>query len=257
MEFDTIQGFSTPTHIVNYGYLKTSLPENIVEELDLIYQEILKTKPAEKSYRNYLAGEIEHEYMINFGENFTKYLYELVNHFEHRSNGYIKNVLSNFPLGSLAREAADNRIIEDVDRNINKRFSYDLPEMKLMNGWVNLQKKHEYNPMHKHSGLLSFVVWHKIPYLKEDEINREGGRYKRERQIDLSGDFCFVHHDGKGIGSKCLPVDNSWEGTIALFPSDLHHCVYPFYTSDEYRVTFSGNIYIKDEKSLIDFKYKE
>ena len=38
-----------------------------------------------------------------------------------------------------------------------------------MNMWVNFQRKYEFNPLHKHSGLLSFVIWMKIPYNFEDE----------------------------------------------------------------------------------------
>ena len=29
--------------------------------------------------------------------------------------------------------------------------------------WVIFQKKHEFNPMHDHSGVFSFVIWMKIP----------------------------------------------------------------------------------------------
>jgi hypothetical protein len=42
-----------------------------------------------------------------------------------------------------------------------------------------------------------------------------------------------------------IPVDSSYEGTIMMFPSALNHGVYPFYTSDEYRISVSGNIRIK------------
>jgi hypothetical protein len=37
-------------------------------------------------------------------------------------------------------------------------------------------------------------------------------------------------------------VDKEWEGKIALFPAKLNHLVYPFYTSDEPRISISGNI---------------
>ena len=33
-----------------------------------------------------------------------------------------------------------------------------------------------------------------------------------------------------------------FEGTMLFFPSQLHHCVYPFYDCKEDRVTVSGNI---------------
>ena len=31
-------------------------------------------------------------------------------------------------------------------------------------------------------------------------------------------------------------------GKIIFFPSKLNHCVYPFYTSDDTRISISGNI---------------
>ena len=39
-----------------------------------------------------------------------------------------------------------------------------------------------------------------------------------------------------------LPIDKAWEGTMILFPSSLNHNVYPFYTSDDYRISISGNL---------------
>ena len=33
----------------------------------------------------------------------------------------------------------------------------------LNNWWVNYQKQHEFNPLHNHSGVYSFVIWLKIP----------------------------------------------------------------------------------------------
>ena len=39
-----------------------------------------------------------------------------------------------------------------------------------------------------------------------------------------------------------LPIDKNWEGYMIMFPANLQHCVYPFYTSDETRISFAGNI---------------
>ena len=43
-----------------------------------------------------------------------------------------------------------------------------------------------------------------------------------------------------------MPVDKSYERKIILFPGDTLHSVSPFYTSDDYRVTVSGNIIVKE-----------
>ena len=37
-------------------------------------------------------------------------------------------------------------------------------------------------------------------------------------------------------------IDKSWEGVMILFPADTAHQVYPFYTSDDYRISISGNL---------------
>ena len=47
-----------------------------------------------------------------------------------------------------------------------------------------------------------------------------------------------------------LFIDKTWEGTIVMFPSWLNHSVYPFYTSDDYRISISGNIVVKIEDGI-------
>ena len=42
-----------------------------------------------------------------------------------------------------------------------------------------------------------------------------------------------------------IPVDKSFEGKMIMFPASQYHAVYPFYTSDEERITVSGNLKFK------------
>ena len=53
--------------------------------------------------------------------------------------------------------------------------------------------------------------------------------------------FLMINEVGQ-IVSHAVPVDKEWEGKMALFPASLNHQVYPFYTSDEYRISISGNV---------------
>ena len=46
------------------------------------------------------------------------------------------------------------------------------------------------------------------------------------------------------ITPAMVPVDKTYEGTIVMFPSEMLHAVYPFYTSDDYRISVSGNLRI-------------
>ena len=56
--------------------------------------------------------------------------------------------------------------------------------------------------------------------------------------------FVNVNPNGKII-STTAPVDKSFEGKMFMFPATQSHLVYPFYTSNEYRITVSGNIKVK------------
>ena len=95
--------------------------------------------------------------------------------------------------------------------------------IKLHNLWVNYQKKNQYNPIHVHSGVVSFVIFVDIPYGPEERDNfYSDGAFQMEKEV--------------------LPVDSSWNGTLLMFPSTTNHAVYPFRSTDKERTTVSGNI---------------
>ena len=106
---------------------------------------------------------------------------------------------------------------------------------KLTTLWINYAKKYDFNPMHSHSGVYSFVIWVKIPYNYEDEVKRYNPN------INKTSEFNFIYNSSDG---KISPhkIDVS-EWNMIFFPAALNHCVYPFYTSDDYRISISGNIF--------------
>jgi hypothetical protein len=140
-----------------------------------------------------------------------------------------------------------NEFTRTMAYEYDRRFNYFMSATKgnpsgnleISHMWANFQKKHDFNPIHDHSGLMSFVIWHKIPYDLDDELKV----YKRNMNSACTSAFEFVYTDSLGnITEKSLPVNKEWEGVICMFPSRLKHCVNPFYTSDEYRISIAGNI---------------
>jgi hypothetical protein len=110
------------------------------------------------------------------------------------------------------------------------------------NPWYNMQHKGDFTPNHMHEGILSYSAWLKIPYDLEEE--RKSGIY--------ASCFEFTHSTITGnLGSTILPIDKGWEGKIAMFPARLLHCVYPFHTVDDVRISLSGNILFDTEKARI------
>lgn len=110
--------------------------------------------------------------------------------------------------------------------------------------WFNFQKKHEFIPMHIHDGVLSYSAWINIPYNKEDE-----NTYGKE----FAGCFQFSYQTITGHwSSQEIFIDKSFEGKLLIFPSNLPHCVYPFYSSDDYRISMSGNVLFDTYNSRIE-----
>ena len=108
--------------------------------------------------------------------------------------------------------------------------------------------------MSSHTGLASYVIWYKIPYTYEDEAKYGAGSKNPKdddeatrfatSQVSYNGTFVFyLGGNEANIVSEILDVDRTWEGTLDVFPSSLTHAVFPFYTSDDYRITVAGNIH--------------
>ena len=64
-----------------------------------------------------------------------------------------------------------NKHFEDFKDEFNPSVLSKDCKFYLDKLWVNFQKKHEFNPLHNHSGLFSFVIWVKIPYNHKKEHN--------------------------------------------------------------------------------------
>lgn len=120
----------------------------------------------------------------------------------------------------------------------------NISNLYLKGSWVNFQKKYEYNPLHRHDGEFVFVLWLKVPYEKENESKIFPNI--REK-TDLNGSLTFRYTDVLGrIVPWTVPTDKSYIGKMILFPSELMHEVHPFYTSDEFRISVSGNLHLKN-----------
>ena len=114
-------------------------------------------------------------------------------------------------------------------------------DLKVDSLWVNLQQKTEYNPIHNHDGVLSYVAWLEVPYKHENEVNLKQSRDSRTKEFSASFQFIYSSIIGN-IVNEIYKVENGWEGRIVMFPAKLLHIVYPFFTSDGYRISIAGNL---------------
>ena len=193
----------------NYGFYIDKVPENVLKELGKEIDKLQSNFSQGEKYNHKLAGEIKYEYIIPLQPQTERYIQELSQRFENES--------------------------QYMHSNFNP-----VPNLKFDNLWVNFQKKHEYNPLHQHSGVYSFVIWYQVPYLFENERNQFG--YGKEPMSINHGQFHFIYAHQNSLSINPLDIDKTKEGYITIFPSNLPHLVHPFYSSDEYRITVAGNI---------------
>ena len=207
------------SHLPNVGLTNGTIPPNIYQALN---QEIVDIHTASETgsldengivqMNHSLAGQITKEYQI------TKSLPLL------------------------------NPFLEEMGRAYQKEWNYYPKEnpnnnkLTVESVWVNMQKKLEVNPLHNHDGTLSFVAWLYVPFKLEDERNMPN--CKMSRTVELASTFQFVYTTALGTIANCpMFVESGWEATIVMFPAKLLHIVYPFQTSDDYRISIAGNLH--------------
>ena len=194
--------FDTKQSFENNGILSIDeVPPNVSEWL-------LNNIP-DKKFNDGLAGQINEEYGYDTRPQF-------IDEFILKK---IENPIIQYHLGKV-------KIIKE-------------PKLALQNLWINLQKKHEFNPLHNHTGILSFIIFLKVPYNLDDEMKV----FPQASCEPMASKLSFIVFDSLGeISELNVPVDKSFENRMIMFPAKLQHLVYPFYTSDDYRITCSGNI---------------
>ena len=193
--------------------VKFEIPDNIYSDL----LEVIKNKT--KSHVKNLAGNIREEYYIE------DYIAKL--------QPFIVSEIENSLLINYVKE---QKIL----------FPY-AQELVLDSLWVNYQKKYEFNPMHTHDGLYSFILFMKIPFKMEEELKKSPGVDAKQNNAGHLAFFCLNSNVRGCIQELLIPVDKTFEKTGMLFKADVNHCVYPFYSSDDYRITISGNISFGNE----------
>ena len=130
--------------------------------------------------------------------------------------------------------------------NSNSADDSPHPEFMLKEIWVNHQKQYEFTAPHMHTGsVFSFVIFMKIPtHWKEQHALP----WLKKITGSTASDFQFLMGYGNGCVQEFpVPLSPEDEGRMLFFPAWLTHQVFPFYGTEEERVTISGNIFLKND----------
>ena len=216
----------------------------------------MKTIPDHKDINpDYLHGQFAFGIETNLsGTPVMLRLWEYISNAKENSKSHKDNLAGNLS-SSLMLVDTDNYFFDNTCIPIIGKYKEIFKKSTAFNSqsiskndipygldrlWVNFQKQHEFNPMHNHSGVYSFVVFMKIPtdWREQHEIP-----FVKESNSPKASDFEFVYIDIMGnIRPYTYSLDSSFEGIMLFFPAEMMHQVYPFYNCEEERITISGNI---------------
>ena len=207
-----------------FGWLEMELPKTVMTRLQS-YIETEKINPV--NHNAQLAGNISESFLIKDKDNwfFQTILTPLIGKFTKCYPSYTEKM-------SVLTEAAPYCL---------QRF------------WVNFQKENEFNPIHNHSGVFSFVIWVKIP---TDWRQQHALPISVNSNAPVASNFEFLYISMLGdIAYYNYDLDKKSEGTMLFFPAKLRHAVYPFYNCDKERVSISGNISVDiSENAMRQFR---
>ena len=194
-----------------------------------------------------LAGNIKDEYSL-FSIDADKYA-DVVKFYTNLAKEYHDTYQLNSSIfGHWDKESYVDERPSFSERMYNMDESGHVNTLWMNSFWGNYQKKNEFNPPHNHTGIYSFVLFLKIPYDLEEEkeyFTTTNSPFKDRKGVNSC--FCFRYHipfSGKIVDFP-IRISKDDEGTGFFFPSCAVHSVFPFYTTDEYRITISGNMDFK------------
>ena len=207
-----------PIYFKHFACLKSKVSNGVLKQLKDEAKFILENQSQFSKYNKELAGNLEKEY----------------------STDKSKEIL----------EADLITLANEYHKHSKENEQY--PNWRIKDLWINFQKKYEHNPMHNHSGDLSFVLWITIPYDLKEELSLPNCK-NSNTPVNSLFEFIFTDFLGRVVTSR-IDVDKSYEGTLVMFPSALNHMVHPFYTSDDYRISISGNLVVAPPKNIFSYQ---
>ena len=193
----------------------TKCPDNVVSYL------LDAKNKIDEDARSTLAGHIEKE--LFFKQEHKRFFIE---HTKHIFSKYID--------------------ILTTEWNPMAKMQFDT--MELDKFWINTMKAGEFNPMHTHSGQISFVIFIKV----DPEINEE----HKTTICNHSGPGVLEFHYGQYMKNE-IGLIHRYEvfpevGDMFVFPAYLQHMVVPFKSKNAERISCSGNIFLKSDMMVKD-----
>ncbi len=171
-----------------------------------------------------LAGNLKYgrsyHYKDDMVEKAEKYLLQYIKRF---TDTYVEQLGHN--------QRALNRIQELYSIRKGPK-EWEEGKLILDSLWVNFSKKHDFNPIHIHTGSISFVIFLQVP--------PEIFEVQADSNAQKAGELHFQYGETNSPFTGTEYPIRPYEGLMLMFPATLQHHV-PSYWVDAERISVSGN----------------
>ncbi len=200
---------------------QTEVDSNFTKEL---LEEGRKLTKKEDDWSPRLAGNLKYGRSFHYKEDYLL-----------KVEPYLKSYVEKFLNGLYSQYGQDNKMVErllEVQHNRRQRRNGNI---RLDTLWINFSQKHDFNPPHTHTGILSFVLFCKVP----EEIFKLQADSNTQRAGEIH--FSYGEPITPLMGNE-YPVQ-PYENLMFIFPAALKHFV-PAYWVDAERISVSGNFVV-------------
>jgi len=190
--------------------------------IDDLINEGSKLTREKDDWRKQLAGNMKYG---------GSYIYK--DDFILKTEPYLLTYIERF-LDKITEQFGYKQISRLMDVQTNRR-ERKMGTMRLDTMWINYQHKHDFNPPHSHRGVLSFVIFCKVPkeIFKEQAISN----------TQDAGKIMFQHGElSHPLAGSLFPVE-PYDGLFLVFPANMNHLV-PSFWCDEERISVAGNFVV-------------
>ena len=189
---------------------KVKIPDHLIKELNKYTDNIIKNKKKSSELDNgdRLVGDVTQEFKLE-----KDFVTEI---------GWLK----------FLADCTGTWVLHEIGKKITK--------FNLLNTWIVRQFKHEYNPVHWHTGHISGAGFLKLP-------TTFGTHKQKKPSKDYMGGNLQLINGSRMFMSNSIYNIQPEVGNFYLFPNYMMHTVYPFKDSDEERRSISFNAKIDDD----------
>ena len=200
---------------------QTEVDSNFTKEL---IEEGRKLTKEEDDWNPRLAGNLKYGRSYHYKEDYLL-----------KVEPYLKTYVERFFNGIYSQFGPDNKMVQRLLEVQHDRRQLRQGNVRLDTFWINFSQKHDFNPPHTHTGILSFVIFCQVP--------KEIFKVQADSNTQRAGEIHFQCGEPitKLMGSE-YPV-KPYENLMFIFPAELKHFV-PAYWVDAERISVSGNFVV-------------